>query len=248
MDTHNTQKSGTTSTTRSSMTARVIGFVVAAVIVIAAIVSFAVIRSRSSASPSSPSATSTSAPAGKSSARSTVKLGNGKILVVIFSSKNAIYGRTKPAKIGNTMRIADMIVADTGADKYEIVPAHDYTGPYQPIVDRAQKEQDSNARPAIKNPLPDVSQYSTVFVGSPVWWGEYPMVVRTFLDKEDLNGKTVIPFATSEGSGLGNFQEQLRQQYPKATIRDGFYAEGLQAAQAKPDVDHWLRGLGLMKH
>ena len=170
----------------------------------------------------------------------------GKTLVVVFSSKTAIYNQSQPAKIGNTMRIADMIVADTGADKYEIVPAKDY-GAYQPTTERARQEQNSDARPAIKNPLPDVSQYSTVFVGAPVWCGEYPMVVRTFLDKEDLNGKTVIPFATSEGSGLGNFKEQLQKQYPKATVHDGFCAEGSQAAQAKPDVDRWLRGLGLTK-
>ncbi|WP_260163286.1 flavodoxin [Leuconostoc mesenteroides] len=60
----------------------------------------------------------------------------------------------------------------------------------------------------LKNPLPDVSGYNTVFVGAPVWWGDYPMVVYTFLDAVDLNGKNVVPFATSEGSGLVNIQMQ----------------------------------------
>lgn len=112
----------------------------------------------------------------------------------------------------------------------------------------AQREQDSNARPAIKNALPDVKKYDTIFIGSPILWGEYPMIVRTFIDNEKLNGKTVIPFTTSECSGLGNTAEILRKAYPKAKVITGFSAEGNdvknnpQAVQKL--VNSWLKRLG----
>ena len=112
----------------------------------------------------------------------------------------------------------------------------------------AQREQDSNARPAIKKAWPDVKKYDTIFIGSPIWWGEYPMIVRTFIDNEKLNGKTVIPFTTSECSGLGNTAEILRKAYPKEKVITGFSAGGNdvknnpQAVQ-KP-VNSWLTRLG----
>lgn len=93
-----------------------------------------------------------------------------------------------------------------------------------------------------------MKKYSTVFIGSPIWWGEYPMIVRTFIDNERLNGKTVIPFTTSEGSGLGNTAATLRRAYPKALVRGGFSAEGNdvkndpQAVQRQ--VNAWLNRLG----
>lgn len=111
----------------------------------------------------------------------------------------------------------------------------------------AQREQQENARPAIKNPIPDVSKYQTVFIGAPVWWGKYPMVVRTFMDKVNLNGKTVIPFDTNEGSGMANFQEQLQQQWPQANVPEGFAIEGSQAASARGQVESWLQGLNIAR-
>ncbi|MFC2695361.1 MAG: flavodoxin [Lactobacillus sp.] len=141
-----------------------------------------------------------------------------------------------------------IIKAKTGGDSYEIVPAKPYPNSYNATTRVAQREQDSNARPAIKNALPNVKKYSTVFIGSPIWWGEYPMIVRTFIDNERLNGKTVIPFTTSEGSGLGNTAATLRRAYPKARVRGGFSAEGNdvkndpQAVQRQ--VNAWLNRLG----
>lgn len=120
---------------------------------------------------------------------------NKKVLVVYFSRTQGVYGGS--LKRGNTARVADFIQQKTSADTYEIVPKKAYSKSYDRTTKVAQREQNQNARPAIKGKLPDVSKYDTVFIGGPIWWGEYPMVVRTFLDKESsLNGKTLIPFTT----------------------------------------------------
>lgn len=172
---------------------------------------------------------------------------NKKVLVVYFSRTKGVYGGTLSR--GNTARVADFIKDRTNADTFEIVPKKSYPSGYTKTTQVAQREQNENAGPAIKGKLPDVSKYDTIFIGGPIWWGEYPMVVRTFLDREkELNGKTLIPFTTSEGSGLGNTSEVLRQQFPKSKIRKGFTVRGNTVknnpASVRTKVNNWLKGLG----
>lgn len=171
---------------------------------------------------------------------------NSKVLVVYFSRTQGVYGGD--LKVGNTARVAQFIQKYTKGDSYEIIPKKAYPANYEKTTKIAQKEQDDNARPAIKNALPNVKKYSTIFIGSPIWWGEYPMIVRTFLDNEDLNGKTVIPFTTAEGSGLGNTTETLKKTYPKAKVRKGFTEEGdtvkNNPKSVQKEVNKWLKGLG----
>lgn len=167
-------------------------------------------------------------------------------LVVYFSYKRNSDG--KPLRVGNTARVAQDIQRKTGADIYEIKPAHPYNGSYQHVVDQAQTEQDRHARPAIAGTLPNVAKYKTVFVGGPIWWGEYPMIVYTFMDRVNLNHKDLIPFTTSEGSGLGNTSAALKKKYPQARVRKGFTATG-NTVKDHPTVvahrvNHWLQGLG----
>lgn len=174
-------------------------------------------------------------------------LTNKKVLVVFFSRTKGLYENETPV-IGNTHQIANYIQTATGGDIYEIVPVKEYPEEYNAVLDVAKSEQANNERPAIKNSLPDVSQYDIVFVGSPIWWGEYPMVVRSFLDQANLNGKTVIPFTTHEGSGLGNTKAQLEAQYPSATVLNGLAIRGRQAAseESKAAVDIWLKEIGII--
>lgn len=169
----------------------------------------------------------------------------GKILVVYFSRRLGVYNG--PLKVGNTKRVADFIQKATGADEYEIVPKKKYPRSYDKTTEVAQEEQENNVRPAIKNKLPNVSKYDTIFIGSPIWWSEYPMVVRTFLDKEQkgLANKTLVPFTTHQGSGLGNTEEQLKSQFPKARILSGFSVTGDDAANAEPSVNRWLKRIGV---
>lgn len=171
--------------------------------------------------------------------------GDHDVLVVYFSRTEGVWNG--PLEIGNTARVANFIQEATNADIYEIIPEEDYPTDYEETTERAQEEQDEDARPAIKGDLPDVTGYEYIFIGAPVWWGEYPMIVRTFLDVEanDLQDKTLIPFTTHEGSGLGNTQSQLESQFPNATVLDGFSVRGSNAADAQDDVTDWLEDIGV---
>ncbi|MDO4901837.1 flavodoxin [Actinomyces sp.] len=225
---------------------RIIALICVLAVVAAGVIGYELL-SRPSASSSSTtasrSATPAAAPSQQAADAENTPAGNSSVLVVYFSRTEGVYGGD--LTVGNTARIAQMIQERTGADSYEIVPAVDYPSDYQETTEVAQDELDADARPAIRDPLPDVSGYDTVFVGAPIWWGEYPMVIRTFLDAVDLNGKTVIPFTTHEGSGMGNTRQQLEAQYPRATVPVGLAVRGSRAADARPEVDAWLEGLGL---
>lgn len=173
---------------------------------------------------------------------STVKASSTKTLVVYFSYKRNSDGHR--LKVGNTARVAQDIQQKTHADIYEIKPARPYTGSYNHVVNQAQREQDDHARPAIKGHLPNVAKYQAVFVGGPIWWNEYPMVVYTFMDHVNLNGKTLVPFTTSEGSGLGNTAAALRKKYPQAHVKHGYTVTGNTVknhpGQVQRQVNSWL--------
>ncbi|QYN55679.1 flavodoxin [Lactobacillus panisapium] len=166
-----------------------------------------------------------------------------KILIVYFSRAGQNYGGSN-LKIGNTHRIANYIAARTGGDKYEIVPAKKYPTSYQATADQAEKEQQNNARPKIKNALPDVSKYQTIFIGYPIWWNESPMIVRTFLEHVDLKDKQVVPFVTHGGSGFGDSLAILKRECPKAKFLKGFQIDGSQASHAQGKVNSWLDSIG----
>ncbi|GHV97182.1 hypothetical protein lacNasYZ03_18630 [Lactobacillus nasalidis] len=225
------------------MRKRISIFIAVIVVLLAAVIGVNAYNRRSSQSSSTASSSSTSS---KKSNTAAVKGKNGKVLVVYFSRTKGVYGGS--LKVGNTARVAQFIQQYTKGDSYEIVPKKDYPSGYEATTRVAQREQDENARPAIKNALPNVKKYQTVFIGAPIWWGEYPMIVRTFIDNENLNGKTVIPFTTAEGSGLGNTAETLRKAYPKATVRRGFTAEGNTVrdnpSAVQKRVNNWLKKLG----
>ncbi len=95
--------------------------------------------------------------------------------------------------------------------------------------------------------MENIDRYQTIFIGGPVWWGTYPQVMFTFFKKYDLNGKTLIPFTTHEGSGLGNCVEDVKAAFPKATVKEGLAIRGKDAQEGKAtkDVEKWLNGLGL---
>lgn len=227
-------------TAKRSYTRRITVFVVVIAIAAIALIAYDFVRigsrGRRTATSSATAAVSGSAAPREGSTGT-------RVLIVYFSRTTGVYDG--PLKVGHTKRVADFIQEHTGGDEYEIIPKESYPDDYEETTRVAMREQQEDARPAIANPLPDVSDYDTVFIGSPIWWGEYPMVVRTFLDGVDLNGKTVIPFTTHEGSGLGNTREQLASQYPKATVRDGLAIRGGDADNSKQAVDDWLNGLGM---
>lgn len=170
---------------------------------------------------------------------------DSKILVVYFSHTGENYSVGVIEK-GNTHIIADMIAEEVGADMFEIEPVNPYPSTYDECTDVAKREQNNNARPEFAGGIDDMEQYDTVFIGYPIWWGDLPMVVYTFLESYDLSGKTIIPFCTHEGSGLSGTGHSIKSACPNATVLDGLAIRGSVAQnkqdEARADVVKWLAG------
>lgn len=225
------------------------GLVTLIVIAIGALIAINLSNARPQASqttPARPVATGTPTPHASAASPADPEE-HSNVLVVYFSRAGQNYGG-QDLQVGNTAQIAQFIHESVGGDIYEIVPADPYDGSYEDTLQRATEEQTDRVFPEIAGTAPDTSGYDTVFIGYPIWNGEQPMVVQTFLRDHDLNHATVIPFVTHEGSGFGNSLAVLRQYYPDATILDGFQRRGSDVARdpdaARQAVDQWLRQSG----
>ena len=198
----------------------------------------------------------TTAPSGKtgsgalSGTDETAAPSESKTLVVYFSRTGEQYTVGVIDK-GNTAIVAEMIAEKTGADLWEVLPVDDrYPMTYSALTDIAKKEQNDKARPAYKGTVPDLSEYDTVFIGAPVWWGDWPMIMYTFFEqnRDALAGKTLIPFSTHEGSGLSGFDKKLASAIPGATVGKGLAIRGNDAQNdrdsVRNSVNDWLDDLG----
>ncbi len=152
---------------------------------------------------------------------------------------------------GNTHIIAEMIAEETRADLFEIKTVNPYPDTYDECTDVAKQEQNDNARPEITDPPENLDGYDTVFIGYPIWWGDLPMAVYTFLESYDFSGKTVIPFCTHEGSGLAGTEGRIEETCSGATVLDGLAIRGTTAQnereEARAEVRSWIDGLGLRR-
>ena len=127
--------------------------------------------------------------------------GDNHILIAYFSHTGENYNVGVIEK-GNTHIVADMIAEETGGDLFEIATVNPYPDTYEECTEVAMQEQRENARPELTAQVENMEQYDTVYLGYPIWWGELPMAVYTFLESYDFSGKTIVPFCTHEGSGL----------------------------------------------
>ena len=167
----------------------------------------------------------------------------GKAIVVFFSHAGDNYS-VGNIEVGNTKIVADYISEIISADQFEIV-THKYDGmAYTPLIKLAQEEADNGELPPYEGDAPDLSQYDTVFIGGPVWWGTYPQVMFTLFRDINLDGKTVIPFTTHEGSGLANCVEDVKAAFAGANVTKGFSIFGHEVRTEKAKVEKWLKGLG----
>lgn len=159
----------------------------------------------------------------------------GNVLIVYFSKTN------------NTQSVAEQIRARTGGDIFRITTKNAYPTDYRATTSQARTELDNNERPELTSTVPpeEMKKYDTIFVGYPNWWGTAPMAVFTFLEQYDLAGKTILPFCTHEGSGLGRSSADIEKSCSGATIGQGLAVRGGSAASAGNDVANWLRRLGL---
>ena len=174
---------------------------------------------------------------------------SGTSILVLYFSRTGEQYNVGVIEKGNTAIVAEMIGEATGADLYEILPADDhYPTTYKELTDVGLQEQRDRARPAYAGELPDMSKYDTIFIGAPVWWGDWPMILYTVFESTPLKGKTLIPFSTHAGSGLSGFDRSLAKAYPGCTVAKGLAVAGTDA-QNNPDkvqtaVTNWLSELG----
>ena len=171
---------------------------------------------------------------------------DSKILVVYFSRIGENYN-VGNVEVGNTAMVASYIKDYLKADSFEIIPTNKYSDKYQECLDQATKEKNENARPEIQNKISNFDQYDTIFVGYPIWWGNLPMIMHTFFESYDFNGKKVIPFNTHEGSGDAGTYSTVQKDLPKANVTtDGLALDGKTARSddGKQKTIDWLKGLG----
>ena len=165
-----------------------------------------------------------------------------KSIVIFFSHAGDNYS-VGNIEVGNTKIVADYISEIMGADQFEIV-THKYDGmAYTPLIRLAQDEANKGELPPYEGEAPDLTQYDTVFIGGPVWWGTYPQVMFTLFRDINLDGKTVIPFTTHEGSGLANCVSDVKAAFPGATVKGQFSIYGHEVRSGKAKVEKWLKGL-----
>lgn len=170
-------------------------------------------------------------------------------ILVLYFSRTGEQSRVGVINKGNTAVVAEMIAEKTGADLFEVKPANDnYPNTYRALVDMARRERKEGARPRYAGKLPDLSGYKTVYIGAPVWFGDWPMIMYTVFENNDFSGKKLAPFATHEGSGLAGFDQKLASACPKAEILSGVAIRGSDTQNsresAQKTVHEWLAKLG----
>lgn len=171
---------------------------------------------------------------------------DSKVLVVYFSRTCENYN-VGNVDVGNTAMVASYIKEYLKADSFEIVPIDKYPEKYDECTEVAQKEKDDNARPKIQGKINNFDSYDTVFIGYPIWWGDLPMIMYTFMEEYDFNGKNVIPFNTHEGSGDAGTYQSIQSKLPNAKVNTkGLALDGKTARSddGKQQTIDWLKGLG----
>lgn len=159
--------------------------------------------------------------------------GQGKDTLVVYFSAT-----------GTTKGVAEKIAAATDADMYEIVPAEPYSSAdldWNDDDSRTTTEMnDKNARPEIGSGDVSLEGYSRVYIGYPIWWGDAPRIMSTFVEKYDFEGKTVIPFCTSGGSGIGKSGDNLKEQAGSGNWLAG---DKLDSGISEDELKTWINGL-----
>ena len=166
-----------------------------------------------------------------------------KALIAYFSRKgnNYVSGDIVDLPVGNTEVAARKLQALTGGDLFEIRTKRAYAADYHVCTEEALRELRQDERPELAATVPALDAYDTVFLGFPNWWGTMPMAVFTWLESVDLTGKTIRPFCTNEGSGMGRSESDLRRLYPSADIKAGLSLHGGSVKSADKDIERWLK-------
>lgn len=163
-------------------------------------------------------------------------------IIVYFSRRyeNYVSGTIRNLAVGNTEIAAGILKELTGAESFKLEPIQEYSRNYNECISQAQADQRRDARPELKAYPESLSEYKTIYLGYPNYWGTMPMCVFTFLEHFDFSGKTVLPFCTHEGSGMGNSEADIRRLCPGAIVKKGLALHGGGVKNAELLIRKWL--------
>lgn len=161
--------------------------------------------------------------------------------IVYFSRAHENYfnGQIRNVQTGNTELAAKVLSELTGAQRFKLDPVREYADSYSECIAEAKEDKERNARPELKA-YPDLSGVDLVYLGYPNYWGTIPMPVYTFLEHYDWSGKTILPFCTNEGSGMGSSIDDIKEAAPGAKVGKGLSIHG--AGYSKKAMKRWVKG------
>ena len=163
-----------------------------------------------------------------------------KSIVIYFSRADENYSVGFVEK-GNTEVIAEYIKEMTGADLFKVEPTIAYSKDYNTCIEEAKQRQESSNAPIISS-IPDISNYDTIYIGSPIYWNRMPAELETALKEVDFSGKTIRVFTTHEGSGLGNVVNDIKRICVGANVLDNsLEVQGSMVNFSKDKVKNWIK-------
>ena len=169
-----------------------------------------------------------------------------KKLIAYYSraGNNYVGDKIMNLPVGNTEVAAKMIQKLTGSDIFRIDTIKNYPADYNETTEVAKQEQRQNARPELTGHVDNMADCNVIYLGYPNWWGTMPMAVFTFLEEYAFSGKTIIPFCTHEGSGMGRSESDVKKLCSDASVLKGLSIRGENVQKAESDIVDWLRNLG----
>ncbi len=164
-------------------------------------------------------------------------------LVAFYSRAGENYydGAYRYLEIGNTEKAAHMIAEVCGADLFKIEQLVPYADDYKNCVAEASGDWKNDARPELKNWLESISDYDEIYLGYPNYCGTMPMAVYTFLEKYNWEGKTIHPFCTHEGSGMGKSEKEIARIVPNVNLAAGLALKGCKVDEALEEIKAWCK-------
>lgn len=170
-------------------------------------------------------------------------MANSKSLIAYFSRKGNNYvGRSiVNLPVGNTEVVAKKIEKLSGSDMFRIETVKPYPEDYTETTNVAREEQRQNGRPGLTGRVDAMDSYEVIYLGYPNWYGTMPMAVFTFLESYDFSGKTIVPYCTHEGSGMGSSERDIKRLCPNAKVLPGLAIKGGSVGSADKDLSNWLK-------
>ena len=174
--------------------------------------------------------------------------GNSELDPTVDAVSSASLNVEASPDTGNTAYAASLIQQHTGGELFLIETEEKYPASSDATIDQARTEQNEDARPKLRSHVENMDEYEVIFLGYPNWWGTLPQPVFTFLEEYDFEGKTIIPFCTHEGSGLGRSESDLKESLPGSTVLDGLAIRGRNVSNSEADIIAWLQELGFERN